>query len=124
MKKNVLRQYVNNFHKQLQIGKHIKFDNGFFETEDTELQALIESNNAFGVHIHFKDTPEEMARLGLKRQEDEAAEKARKRTAFLAEIKAEEDEVKKEKAEKEKEEATEKKKEKAGQKLRAADKVL
>ncbi len=124
MEKNVLRQYVNNFHKQLQIGKHVKFDNGFFETEDPELQALIESNNAFGVHIHFKDTPEEMARLGLKRQEEEAAEKARKRREFLAEIKAEEDEAEKEKVEKQEKEKVEAEKEKAGQKLRAANKIV
>ncbi len=119
-----LKQYVNNFHKQLQIGKHVKFDNGFYETEDLELQALIESNNAFGVHIHFKDTPEEMARIGLKRQEGMAGEKARKRKEVLAEIAAEEEAEKQKQAEAEKKEKADKEKSSSERKLRAADKVL
>ena len=33
------------------IGNRVRFKDGLFETEDIELQRLVESNNWFGVHI-------------------------------------------------------------------------
>ena len=73
-----LKQYVCNFYKELQLGKDVKFRNGFFETDNPETQAQIESSQGFGVHIHFKDSLKEMERVGRERQEKEAAEKAEK----------------------------------------------
>lgn len=35
----------------LRIGKKVKFENGCFETEDTEIQALIEAKPEYGAHI-------------------------------------------------------------------------
>lgn|SRR3990167_4555851 len=107
-----LRQYVNNFQKELQIGSNsngVKFRGGFYETEDPKRQELIETNDAFGVSIHFMDSVEEMERIGKVRQETEGADKARKRKEFLAEMEAED------KAEADR-------KEKAAAELDAADK--
>jgi len=86
-----LKQYVCNFYKELQLGKDVKFRNGFFETDNPETQAKIESSQGFGVHIHFKDSLKEMERVGRERQEKEAAEKAERRIAVLAELAAEEE---------------------------------
>jgi hypothetical protein len=33
------------------IGKRVRFKDGSFETEDAELQRIVESNDWFGVHI-------------------------------------------------------------------------
>lgn len=35
----------------LSVGKAVKFRSGYFETKDTELQNLVESNEWFGIHI-------------------------------------------------------------------------
>ena len=86
-----LKQYVCNFYKELQLGRDVKFQNGFFETNDPKIQTKIESSQGFGVNIHFKDSLEEMARIGRERQETEAAEKAERRTAVLEELAKEEE---------------------------------
>ncbi len=78
----MLKQYVNNLHKELQIGKHVKFRGGSFETEDPKLQELIERDNAFGSAIHFKDSIEEMERLG-REGEEKAAEELTKEKKVL-----------------------------------------
>ena len=121
------KAYVNNFNKELQIGsnsRHIKFKNGFFATEDPEIQAKIESSQGFGVNIHFQDTLEEMERMGRERQEKEGAEKARKRKEFLAEMEAEEKVAAEAKIKEEvKVERTEAKS-KINKRLAAADRVL
>lgn len=46
----------------LKIGKDIHFEGGLFETEDETLQGLIQKNDSFGVHIHFVEDPETLAR--------------------------------------------------------------
>lgn len=85
-----LKQYVCNLYKELQIGKDVKFQNGFFETDDPEIQAKIERSSGFENHIHFKDALEEMERIGLQRQEETAGERARERRRILDEIAADE----------------------------------
>ena len=121
------RAYVCNFFKELQIGNNargIKFQNGFFETDDPEIQQVIETSQGFGVHIHLKDSLEEMERIGKERQEAAAGEKAKRKKEVLDEIaaddKAESD--KKAKLEAEAKKASEKRK--TIGKLAAADKVL
>ena len=93
-----LREYVNNLHKQLQIGKYVKFVGGFYSTDDLDLQKLIESNNAFGTSIHFRDSLEIMERRGREREEAAAAERAVERKRILAEIAKEEKEESERKA--------------------------
>ena len=82
----MLKQYVNNLHKQLQIGKYVKFVDGFYETDDPKLQAQIEGTNAFGPSIHYKDSLEEMARLGREREEQGASERIKERRRITQEI--------------------------------------
>jgi hypothetical protein len=55
------RGYGDNRYPFWQIGDLVKFENGVFETEDVALQALIESRPEFGVHIHPRETAEELA---------------------------------------------------------------
>lgn len=102
----MLRQYVNNLQKELMIGttsigykKPVRFLNGFYETDDPKIQGLIERNGAFGASIHFKDTEEEMARLGREKSEKATAEKARLRQEMIDQMKAE-DKAAKEQADK------------------------
>lgn len=94
--------YVCNLWKELTIGKHIHFHGGEFTTDDVALQHLIESNNAFGSAIHFKDTEEEMARQARIKDEEQRAKRAQERKAILAEMeaedKAEQDRIAQEKA--------------------------
>lgn len=86
----MLRQYVCNIWKGLQIGKHVKFRGGSFETEDPKLQELVERNNAFGSAIHFKDSLEEMERIGRERDEKASVERIKERKRVLREIADEE----------------------------------
>jgi hypothetical protein len=51
------RAYVCNRFPFLKIGEAVAFHNGLFETDDPELQALIERNDWWGVHIHPRDVP-------------------------------------------------------------------
>lgn len=48
------RRKVYSCHKypRFTLGRKIKFEDGWFVTEDTESQRLIESNQWFRVHIH------------------------------------------------------------------------
>lgn len=85
-----LRQYVCNTWKKLQIGKYVKFKGGAFETEDQKLQELIEKNNAFGSAIHYKDSLDEMNRLGREREEQATVARAKERKRVLREIADEE----------------------------------
>ena len=91
------KSYVCNLWKELRIGPKVAFKNGFFETDDPQLQGLIERNNAFGSAIHFKDTEEEMARQGRVREEEASAKRAQARQAMLDEMKKEEQEDEKRK---------------------------
>lgn len=119
-----LKQFTCNFYKELQIGKRVKFKNGFFETEDPGLQAQIEQSSGFGVHIHYKDSIEEMERIGRERQENTAAEKARKRKEFLDEMDAEEKAESEKSAKKETEVEAVAAKKKNDKRLKAADRIL
>lgn len=120
----MLRQYTCNRYKELRIGKSIKFENGFYETDDVELQELMEANDWFGVHIHFKDSIEEMERVGLERQEAVSGEKARKKAEFLKEMNAEERAEAKKAAKNDAEAQTAAEKQTGRKKLAAAEKVL
>ena len=53
--------YGDNRYPFWQIGDHVRFENGLFETDDPALQALIESRPEFGVHIHPRETAAELA---------------------------------------------------------------
>jgi len=55
------RGYVSNRFPELVLGERVRFENGVFETDDPAVIALIESNEWFGVHIHPRETPEEIA---------------------------------------------------------------
>jgi len=81
-----LRLYVCNTYKQLRIGKYIQFKEGSYETEEKDLQELIEANNLFGISIHFKDTIEEMEKLGKERDEQGAAKRAAERKRIMTEM--------------------------------------
>ncbi len=120
----MLKQYVNNLHKELRIGRHVKFQKGFFETEDPLLQAQIEGTNDFGSSIHFVDSVEEMERIGRERQEGVAGEKAKKRKELLDEIAAEEKAAEDNDKKEARETKAQKQKGTATRRLRAADKVL
>lgn len=104
-----LRQYTCNFHKSLMLGNKrdgmAQFADGYFETEDPRIQHMIESNNAFGTSIHFKDSVEEMERIGRQRQEKVAGEAAALRKKIMDEQAAEEKEQQKQKSAKAKAEA-------------------
>lgn len=77
------RQYVCNLWPELVIGAKIKFMGGFFETSDEKLQHLIESRDAFGTSIHYKDSLEEMEANSRLQAEHAANDKARKRQELL-----------------------------------------
>ena len=55
--------YVSNRFPYLQIGNHIRFQGGLFETDDETLQALVEQNEWFNVHIHPRDHDTELPDL-------------------------------------------------------------
>lgn len=46
-----MKQYVSPRYPSYSIGKDIRFVNGIFSTDDTELQAIVESNDWYGIHI-------------------------------------------------------------------------
>jgi hypothetical protein len=119
----MIKQYICNLWRNLQMGKNIRFVDGFFETDDPKLQAIIENNGQFGANIHFKDCEEEMERQGRIRREEEASRRASERKRILDEIAAEEqaDVAQKTKDKAVAEAATKTKKE--DQKLAAADKL-
>ena len=119
-----LRQYVCNLYKELQSGSKGKFSMGFFETDDPVLQAQIESTNGFGPHIHYRDSLEEMERIGREREEQTQGERARKRKEFLAEMDAEAKAKSKEKAVERTKTRAAAEKQKEKKKLAAADRVL
>jgi hypothetical protein len=48
-----MKGYACNRFPQYGIGTKVKFNDGFFETDDPEVQKLIESHAWFGVHIGF-----------------------------------------------------------------------
>ena len=118
------KQYVCNFFKELQLGRNVKFHDGFFETDDPIIQAKIESSDGFNVHIHFKDSLKEMERMSRDREEGVAADKARKRKEFLDEIAAEEKAENGKAAKATAEDKATAGKEKSRKELRAADRIL
>ena len=85
--------YSCNLWKGLHIGsglkdKSIKFEGGLFETDDEELQSIIERNDQFTVNIHWVDDPtpaREKASLEAK-----ANTEARERKRVLDEMAAKE----------------------------------
>lgn len=94
-----LKSYVCNRWPHYQIGPHIRFANGQFETDDPLLQSIIERNNAWGIQIHYRDSEEETARQVRLKQEAEAAEKGRAvQEALDAQAKQEKEQKKEEKA--------------------------
>jgi len=115
-----LRQYVCNTYKQLRIGKYVQFKEGSYETEEKDLQELIEGNNLFGVSIHFKDTIEEMDRLGKERDEKGAAERAAERRRIMTEIDEDERVEKERKADKRAEDQKEAEEEERVEKVKRA----
>lgn len=46
-----VRVYRCRRYPQLTIGKQVRFNNGIFETNDSDLQRIVESNEWFGIHI-------------------------------------------------------------------------
>ena len=52
------KAYSCNRFKNLRIGSHIHFRNGHFETDSEAVQAEVESNEWYGVHIHPVDVEE------------------------------------------------------------------
>jgi hypothetical protein len=50
-----LRKYVCNRFPNIKIGLAASFQNGYFETDDPEVQRLIETSSSFGVVITFQD---------------------------------------------------------------------
>lgn len=50
--------YICNRYPFLRIGARIQFQDGLFETEDADLQAMVEANEWFNLHIHPRDTTE------------------------------------------------------------------
>jgi hypothetical protein len=52
-----LKRYVCNKYPFLAIGKTVKFNNGYFETENEDEQKLIESREYFGAYLFFCDPP-------------------------------------------------------------------
>ena len=84
--------YSCNLWKSLHIGapkgKEIKFEGGLFETDDEELQGIIESNDQFTVNIHWVDDPTPARERA--NAEAKAAEEARERKRVLDEMAAQE----------------------------------
>ena len=117
------RAYVCNTWKSLQIGRHVKFQDGFFETDDPELQNEIEKNNAFGIAIHYQDTLEVMEARGRELSEQRAAEKARRRQELLDELAAEDRDERARLAKLAEEQEQREGKRRAEATLRAADEV-
>ena len=62
------RKYVCNKYKNYSIRNHY-FHNGMFETDDPQVQALIESADGYGVFIHPCETKEEIAAMRAKERE-------------------------------------------------------
>ena len=58
----MLRHYACNKYKTYSIRNHY-FKNGLFETDDPDVQRLIEGADGYGVFIHPVETPEEVARM-------------------------------------------------------------
>ena len=61
----MLRRYVCNKYKSYSIRNHY-FINGLFETEDPQVQKLIEHADGYGVFIHPVETKEEIATMRAK----------------------------------------------------------
>ena len=64
------RSYSCNKYKSYSIRNHY-FKNGLFETDDPDVQRLIEGADGYGVFIHPVETPEEVA--AMKEIEEKAA---------------------------------------------------
>lgn len=54
----MVKAYVCNRFPTLSI-RHIKFENGLYETSSPEEQAMIEGSDWYGVHIHPRDHDDE-----------------------------------------------------------------
>lgn len=94
------RVYVCNAWKSLKLSRSIHFQNGLYATENEDEQRIIESNNAFGVQIHWQDPPViAKAQEQHKQDESEANARAVEERKILEEIEAE-DKAKREQAEK------------------------
>ena len=50
---------------QLTIGKQVKFSNGIFKTNDSDLQSVVESNEWFGIYIERIDPEGQMTEPNL-----------------------------------------------------------
>lgn len=49
------KAYVSNRFPFLKLGTLVEFSEGVFETDNAELQELVEKNDFYGVHIHPRD---------------------------------------------------------------------
>ena len=58
----MLRHYSCNKYKSYSIRNHY-FKNGLFETDDPDVQRLIEGADGYGVFIHPVETPQEIAAM-------------------------------------------------------------
>lgn len=67
----MLRHYCCNRYKSYSIRNHY-FKNGLFETDDPDVQRLIETADGYGVFIHPVETAEEIATM--KAIEEKAAQ--------------------------------------------------
>lgn len=118
------RQYVCNLWPELVIGAKVKFRGGFFETDDEQLQQLVESRDAFGTSIHYKDTIEAMEAAGRHASEEKANKKARDRQELLDALAELEKDEGKEAAKEEARLRQEAEDAEAAKLLKAADKVV
>jgi len=59
------RAYRCRRYPQLSIGKLVRFNNGIFETNDCDLQRIVESNEWFGIYIERIDPTEQMTEPNL-----------------------------------------------------------
>jgi len=68
-----LKRYSCQMVPNLRIGSRIKFSNGFFETDLSSLQRLIEQNDLWGARIFEIPAPEGVSLIAPKNKEMEAA---------------------------------------------------
>jgi len=88
--------YVCNLFPKLMISTGlpcgpVHFEGAQFGTDDPAVQQIIESNAQFGTSIHFKDTEEEMARMGRALREERAAIRGKERKKLLQQMKEDEE---------------------------------
>jgi hypothetical protein len=63
------RAYRCRRYPQLAIGKRVRFSNGIFETNDSDLQRFVESNEWFGIYIERIDLVGQMTEPNLRTPE-------------------------------------------------------